>query len=193
MVNHPRSPRRVHFTFDDGPHPHHTSAILDVLNTHSISATFFVTGKNVEKYGKALVQRAMNEGHGIGNHGFSHKRLTELDEEDVGREIMMAEDLIADFLGSQKLFRPPYGSSNAVVERVVTRLGYRQLLWDVDTLDWNPQYQSDRWVQHSVDQICLRQDSIVLAHDKHPWTASWLEEFIDRLRRASVTFPRWQD
>jgi peptidoglycan-N-acetylglucosamine deacetylase len=187
-VNDTNSVKYVHLTFDDGPHDRNTSAILEVLKTHEVHATFFVLGKHVARCGKTLLQRAAEEGHRIGNHGFTHKRLVDLAEQEVERELADTEVLISEFLGPQKLFRPPYGASNRIVKRVVTRLGYRELLWDVDTLDWHPEYQSDRWVEHAVHQIWLRKSSIVLAHDKHMWTVAYLDRFLCLLRDACVSF-----
>src|SRR4051812_6580102 len=58
-------------TFDDGPHPEHTPRILDELARWKLSATFFVVGTEVERH-SGLVQRIVAEGHGLGNHTFTH-------------------------------------------------------------------------------------------------------------------------
>jgi peptidoglycan/xylan/chitin deacetylase (PgdA/CDA1 family) len=176
--------RKVWLTFDDGPHFQHTKTILDTLGARGIRATFFVLGRNVERFGKELLLRARKEGHCIGNHCFSHQDLTKLSISEVRKEIMSAEKLIADLLGAEKLVRPPFGATNATVDAAIRELGYRKILWNVDTLDWSVEYQSERWVQHGVDQIRKRDNSVVLAHDIHKTTADYIGEFIERIARV---------
>jgi peptidoglycan/xylan/chitin deacetylase (PgdA/CDA1 family) len=189
--NAPLAARKVWLTFDDGPHPQHTRKILDILKARRVVATFFVRGENVQRVGKELLQRAHGEGHGIGNHTFSHKRLMSLSEPEVRAEIVRTESLIADLLGPFKLFRPPYGQSSAMVDRVIKELGYLKVLWHADTRDWNPDYQPDRWVEHGIDQVRLQARSIVLAHDKFATTADHVADLIDGIESLGpVDFER---
>jgi peptidoglycan/xylan/chitin deacetylase (PgdA/CDA1 family) len=188
----PLAARKVWLTFDNGPHPEYTPRILDVLKARNVVATFFVVGQNVECYGRHLVERAHGEGHGIGNHTFSHKYLTTLSEPEVRAEILRTESLIADLLGPFKLFRPPYGDSNAMVDRVIKELGYLKVLWQADTFDWNPAYQPRQWVQRGVDEVRAHAQSIVLAHDKFATTADHVAEFLDGIASLGpVTFERF--
>jgi peptidoglycan/xylan/chitin deacetylase (PgdA/CDA1 family) len=181
--------KKIWLTFDDGPHPLHTETILDALKANGLSATFFVLGTNVKQVGKAFLQRVVNEGHRVGNHTFSHRDLTTLSRQDVRREITSTETLIADLLGSEKLFRPPYGRFNATVDQSISELGYRKILWNVDTLDWIQDCRPDWWVQFGVDQIRRRASSVVLAHDIHKRTADHVADFIQRIERTGdVTF-----
>jgi peptidoglycan/xylan/chitin deacetylase (PgdA/CDA1 family) len=181
--------KKIWLTFDDGPHPRYTEAILEVLKTKRKSATFFVLGSRVNQVGTGLLRRALNEGHRIGNHSFSHRCLTKLSLDDVRQEIASTETLIADFLGSDKLFRPPYGRSNSTVDQAISELGYRKTLWTVDTLDWIRASESDCWVRHGVELVRCRTTAIVLAHDIHEATADHLADFIDRVERlGAVTF-----
>jgi peptidoglycan/xylan/chitin deacetylase (PgdA/CDA1 family) len=179
--------RRVWLTFDDGPHLRHTATILDALRDQNVTATFFVLGKNVRKANRELLQRARSEGHCIGNHGFSHKNMTRLSESEVVAELKNTEERIAEFLGPARLFRPPYGATNATVIRLAESLGYRQVLWDVDTRDWDPMYQPMRWVGCALDQIRGRDSSVLLAHDVHATTAAYIHEFVHCLQAAGVS------
>jgi peptidoglycan/xylan/chitin deacetylase (PgdA/CDA1 family) len=178
----------VWLTFDDGPDPQHTAAVLDALKAKRVIATFFVVGSRVEKFGAELLRRARSEGHSIGNHSYSHGRLTTMSENEVECELVLTDRLIAEFTGSDKLFRPPFGAANAKTDRVAERLGYRKLLWEVDTRDWHPDYQSKRWVRHAVDQIRRRESAVVLAHDIHASTAAHVGRFIDELRKLGMSF-----
>ena len=174
---------RVWLTFDDGPHLRNTGTILDALGERGISAIFFVLGRRARHARRIVLRRIRDEGHWIGNHAFSHRDLTTLSEVEVRREITSTESAIAEFLGPGKLFRPPYGASNAMVDRVVGELGYRKILWDIDTLDWDARYQPFHWVRHAVDQIRRRERSVILAHDIHRTTADHVADLIESIER----------
>ena len=117
-------PRGVRLTFDDGPSAITTPHLLDHLKRFGVKATFFVVGQNITKtQGLAIVERIAAEGHQIGNHSFSHANLTHLDAAQIEREIKDTEDLIGSLDGGVKLFRPPYGFRNAVVDQVVENSG----------------------------------------------------------------------
>jgi peptidoglycan/xylan/chitin deacetylase (PgdA/CDA1 family) len=180
--------KKVWLTFDDGPHPEYTNAILRVLEESAIRATFFVLGTNVARIGAEVLERIGAGGHCIGNHGYSHKDLRSLTEEEVRDEITRTEALICGSRGAAKVFRPPYGASSPTIDRVVSELGYRQVLWNVDTRDWNPKYQPDFWVERAVSQIRKRRSAIVLAHDIHKTTADHVGTLIERI--GSATFCR---
>ena len=125
----------AHLTFDDGPSGY-TEGLLDVLARHAVSAMFFVLGERVAE-GAATVRRAFEAGHAIGNHSWDHPRLTELDEGEVHDQLARTSDAIAAVIGHRPdLFRPPFGDTDAGVERVAADLGMRQVLWDVEPEDW---------------------------------------------------------
>ena len=176
-----RATKRVWLTLDDGPHPTYTDQILKILDKHKIIAAFFVVGKNVASHG-ALVKKAFDAGHRIGNHSYSHKDLTTLSEAEIIKEIENTDKLIKKYSGIDKIFRPPYGAHNAIVDKVAAAFGYRVVLWNVDTLDWNRNYQPDKWVQHGIDQIRARDTSTVLNHDIHKSTAENYDTFIERIK-----------
>lgn len=174
--------REVLLTFDDGPHPKLTPKVLDALNEHNAKGVFFVLGKAVKAPGgKAIVTRAFNEGHRIGNHSFNHPDLTKLTEAQVRDEINRTEDLIAEFLTDHKLFRPPYGAHNAMVDKVVRDLGYHMVLWSVDSDDWRAERKPKAWVDLSVEAIRKRGHSVFLCHDIHPTTVNNLPEFLQKV------------
>jgi peptidoglycan/xylan/chitin deacetylase (PgdA/CDA1 family) len=181
----------VFLTFDDGPHPAHTAAALDVLKAEGVTATFFVIGRNVEKHGPGLLERAVAEGHGVANHTHTHPKLPDLPADKVAAEIAACDKLIARFLRGRKLFRPPYGARNAAVDAVVTAAGYRTVLWDVDTVDWNRDNQPAKWVDLGLSRFGDRPRAVVLMHDLHPGTAANLATFIRKVRAlGGVTFGR---
>jgi peptidoglycan/xylan/chitin deacetylase (PgdA/CDA1 family) len=100
----------------------------------------------------------------------------------VRQEIERTEAIIAPYVKGPKLIRPPYGAHNAIVDQVIGDLGYRLLIWNVDTVDWNKAYQPQRWVTHAMNQIRSRKSSVVLNHDIHRTTADHLSEFITKIK-----------
>ena len=177
------SSREILLTFDDGPHPIHTPKLLDILKAQGIKAIFFVLGQNLESHkGQEIIQRAVREGHYIGNHTYSHANLTKLNDAQIRDEIEKTQALIGQWAGDEKLLRPPYGAHNELVDRVARDLGYRLVFWNVDTLDWHKNYKLGGWVEHGMEQIRERESSMVLAHDIHPTTVDKVEELIAAVR-----------
>jgi peptidoglycan-N-acetylglucosamine deacetylase len=177
--------RRIHLTFDDGPHLVNTPRLLDVLERFGVSATFFVTGRNLgTPQAQDLLARMVSEGHQIGNHTYSHRHLTKLSEQEIREEILKTEILIGDSNRGIKVFRPPFGDHDSRVDRIVRKLGYRLVLWNVDTLDWHPEYQ-DHWVKHAMTQIVAQRDTCVLAHDPLTTTVDQVENLIENIASTS--------
>lgn len=101
-----------------------------------MTATFFVIGGQIEARA-ATLRRAYDEGHAIGNHTWDHPRLPSLSERAIRDQLARTSAAIAATIGREPdLFRPPFGDTDATVERVAAELGMRQILWDVDTEDW---------------------------------------------------------
>lgn len=173
--------KKVWLTIDDGPHPLHTGRILEALNAHGITCTFFVVGANVANHG-ALVEKAYDAGHRIGNHSFSHRNMIEMSVQEIRQEINDTHILIENYLGSDRMFRAPFGNHNALVDQVAAEFGYRVVGWNVDSLDWDKAYKPDKWIQHAIDQIRKKDFSTVLVHDIQKTTADNFAAFIDRVK-----------
>ena len=158
----------IALTFDDGPNEKLTPRLLDLLAQHHMHATFFVIGENAVQHPEIL-QRAVREGHEIGNHTWSHPNLAKMSEENVRSQIKRTEETITGAIGSRPtLFRPPYGSLTAREKHFIhDELGYEIILWEVDPLDWKepgPNIVSSRILKET------RPGSIVLSHDIHAQT-----------------------
>jgi peptidoglycan-N-acetylglucosamine deacetylase len=180
--------RQLRLTFDDGPSAATTPGLLDQLKDFGIKATFFVVGRNIaDTQGLAIIKRMAEEGHQIGNHTYSHPNLTELNTAQIEQEIRQTEELIGSLDNGIKLFRPPFGFHNAVVDRAVEALGYKSVLWNVSTLDWREHYQNRRWVSHALRQIEAQRDCVVLAHDVLPSTVEHFPEFVAAIRELPET------
>ncbi|KAI8803762.1 hypothetical protein BJ742DRAFT_485196 [Cladochytrium replicatum] len=131
-----KSPNTLALTFDDGPHPTVTPAILDVLKELGIKTTFFVMGKNVHN-NTAILKRAYDEGHQIAQHTYDHFPLTRLSDDEVRDQIKRNEDLVYNVIGQRmRVMRPPYGNSDRRVHKILKGMGYWSILWTLDTNDW---------------------------------------------------------
>lgn len=176
----------IAMTFDDGPSEKLTPQLLDILAAHHIHATFFVIGQNAER-APEILQRAVREGHEIGNHSWSHPAFAKMADASVRREIQRTDDAIRAAIGhSPVLLRPPYGSITARQKQwIASEFGYRIILWDVDPLDWKrpgPTVVMNRIVKET------RPGSIILSHDIHPGTIKAMPETFDQLQAKGFKF-----
>jgi len=120
--------RAVAISFDDGPDPRWTPAVLDALAHAGARATFFCCGQAARRH-PGLVRRAAAAGE-IGNHSWSHPDLAALSSLQVDREIDRTHDLLGGILGRPPtLLRPPYGTTRGPVLTAAARHGYRIVLW----------------------------------------------------------------
>ncbi len=128
----------VSLTFDDGPSPAYTPQILDILKEKGVKSSFFLVGRNVEKY-PDIARRIVAEGHDIGNHTYAHRDLVPSIRKVVLDQLRKTDLAIQNATGVKtRLFRPPRGIvSNAVRKLVVDQEGYRIILWTVSSMDWS--------------------------------------------------------
>jgi peptidoglycan-N-acetylglucosamine deacetylase len=157
-----RDQRRVALTFDDGPDPEHTPALLDALAELHAPATFFVLGKQVEAH-PDLARRIAREGHELGNHTYSHRYLPLQRSKAVARELTATDLVIERATGIvPTLARPPYGGRSPRNVRVFDRSGKRTVLWDVNSFDWE-----GKTAHEIVDRVLsrVRPGSIILLHE----------------------------
>jgi len=152
----------VALTFDDGPYPPYTEQVLDVLKEYHVPATFFVVGKNVEKYPE-LVKRIADEGHQIGNHTYHHIDLLKANRKVIAEEIDNTSKAILSAAGvSPHLMRPPHGFRDPVVMEMMAERNLKVVEWSVMSRDWtNPGV--DVIVERTVKRV--KNGSIILLHD----------------------------
>ena len=129
----PARPGVVYLTFDDGPHPEHTPAVLDVLARHNAKGTFFVLGSLVEAHPE-LIDRIVAEGHTVANHSWAHQDLAEMNQQQFNESVGRTQEALGEH--ATACLRPPYGSMNANTRAWAAELGLDVILWDTDTLDW---------------------------------------------------------
>ncbi|GAA3288706.1 polysaccharide deacetylase family protein [Dactylosporangium vinaceum] len=126
----------VALTFDDGPDPRHTAALVQTLRREHARATLFTIGRNARTYPR-LLRSAGRAGLWIGNHTWTHPDLTTLTPPRAGAELRRTQALLRKLAGTvPRLFRPPYGATGPAVRAAAARLGLTEVLWDVDSRDW---------------------------------------------------------
>jgi peptidoglycan/xylan/chitin deacetylase (PgdA/CDA1 family) len=171
----------VYLTFDDGP-SRYTPAILEILRATHSTATFFELGfRQAERPGEAAHVRA--GGSNIGNHTYSHSDLTKLKPGEISSEVERGP--------RSRCVRPPFGATNPTVGRILARKGLRQVLWTVDTRDWDR--PGRKHIVKAATGPAVRAGSIVLMHDgggDRSQTVAALPEIIATLQQRGYVVRR---
>ncbi|WP_272726457.1 glycoside hydrolase family 11 protein [Cellulomonas fimi] len=172
----------VGLTFDDGPNSGTSNQIISALNQYGATATVFPTGQNAQN-NASLMQAYKNAGLQIGNHSWDHPHLVNMSQSDIQSQLSRTQQAIQQTAGvTPTLFRPPYGETNATLKSVEQSLGLREIIWDVDSNDWN---------NASADQIRqaasrLTNGQIILMHDWPAATVQALPGILQDLRSRNL-------
>jgi peptidoglycan/xylan/chitin deacetylase (PgdA/CDA1 family) len=167
------SGRGYALTFDDGPHPRGTPAVLEVLAGAGAQATFFLVGEQIER-NPSLAREIVSAGHQIGLHCHRHRNLLRLTPRQTRGDIDRARAAIEDAAGgSPALYRPPYGVLNASALRLANARDWRTLLWSHWGRDWE-----QRATPASIAALVTAgagDGSVLLLHDADDYSAqgSW--------------------
>ncbi|MDZ7295210.1 MAG: polysaccharide deacetylase family protein [candidate division KSB1 bacterium] len=184
-----RGPRmeEVYLTFDDGPDPHGTPLILDLLEAHGCLATFFVLGCRAAAHPQ-LVRRLLQAGHGLGTHSFAHTRLGHLSSAAIVEDIRRTDEAVAALVGRvPRCFRPPYGSVSPALFKAAAATEKRVVLWSLSSGDYLPRLDPERLAHRLLRKV--RGGDIVLFHDGHanaPRTARVLELLLPQLQARGL-------
>lgn len=164
----------ISFTFDDGPSKY-TIDLLNTLEINNSSATFFMLGNRM-KYNSDIVKKVYESNSEIGSHTYSHKRLTNLTDNELYNEINSSEIIYNDITKDKiKYLRPPYGSYNDKIKL----LNYNIILWNIDTKDWLNK-DSKKIYNTVLNNAC--DGCIVLMHDIYPETIEAVKMLIPMLK-----------
>lgn len=181
-------PRLIALTFDDGPHPVHTPALLEVLAAEGVKATFFVAGIEVVRFPE-VAQRIVSEGHQIANHGYDHRDYSGLSYAEQREDFQRAQDIIEDATGIRPNWaRPPYGQMNASTFSLFGEEDIKIAHWTIDPLDFRrpgTRVIRDRVVGEA------QSGSIILLHDgggDREQTVQATREIIRDLREEGFEF-----
>ena len=187
----PTKEKVIALTFDDGPDPSETPAILDLLSQYEAKATFFVIGKRVKQYPQ-LVMREMMEGHEIANHTYNHPYFNQrYSTTRMISEMEQTNEAIFQVTGQKPhLFRPPGGYYSQKLVHVSKDLHFKIILWSwhQDTEDWNTP-----GVHKIVNKVLnnARNGDIVLFHDHvegKTQTIAALTQILPELKKKGFRF-----
>ena len=163
----------IALTFDDGPHPQGTPAVLDVLARYRVTATFFLVGEQVVR-DPSLAGEIVAAGHEVALHGYAHTLLLRRTPGDLGRDLGRALGAIEDATGlTPTRYRPPYGVFSAAGLLLCRRRGLEPVLWSKWGRDWGANETPEAIAQRAGEG--LHPGDIVLLHDADDYSApgSW--------------------
>lgn len=155
----------AYLTFDDGPTPQVTDFVLDILARHDIKATFFCIGNNIEKHPE-IFQRVVDAGHTVANHTYNHLNGWKTSFETYMKNVSSCEESIGRRVSTfetNKLFRPPYGKITPRQAKAVRNNGYRIIMWDVLSADFDQTITPEKCLNNVVRNV--QPGSIIIFHD----------------------------
>jgi peptidoglycan/xylan/chitin deacetylase (PgdA/CDA1 family) len=172
----------VGLTFDDGPHPQGTPAVLELLAEAGVRATFFLVGEQIQRTG-SLSREIVAGGHDVALHCHRHRNLLRLTPRQARADLERARALISEATGREpSLYRPPYGIFSLPALRWARERGLLPLLWTHSGRDWERAASAESIAR----RVCadLKPGSVLLLHDADDYSApgSW--------RRTVAALPR---
>jgi peptidoglycan-N-acetylglucosamine deacetylase len=184
--------RGVALTFDDGPHPEGTPAVLEALARAGAVATFFLVGEQVQRRPE-LAGRIVSEGHVAALHGFRHRLQPRLVAESVREDLRRGAAAIEDAIGRRPTWhRPPYGVYSPAGLEAARTAGLRPLLWSRWGKDWRRFTTPPRIASRATravgdgDVILLHDADFYSARGSHRRTAAALPAILEALNRCGL-------
>lgn len=158
----PNNENKIYLTFDDGPTPEITEWVLELLKKHNIKATFFCIGNNIEKHPE-IFEKVIADGHSIGNHTFNHLKGWKTKTDDYIENTNLCEAIIGNQPKNSKLFRPPYGKIKFSQSRILRKLGYKIIMWDVLSVDYDKNITPEKCLENVIKNTAS--GSVIVFHD----------------------------
>jgi peptidoglycan-N-acetylglucosamine deacetylase len=192
-----RHEKKIALTFDACPsftHGGFDTRIIQTLVDSGIPATFFLSGKWIIKHSNEVKKLASISGFELGNHSFSHPHLTALSDDSITQELERTQSLLRRSIGtSAKLFRPPYGETNARIDSLAQNIGLSPVEYDLASGDPDSTISRDRLIRYVVSNV--RNGSIIVMHvNGRGWhTSEALPEIIHALRAKGFIFSKVSD
>ncbi|MDQ7907203.1 polysaccharide deacetylase family protein [Phytohabitans sp. ZYX-F-186] len=172
----------VGLTYDDGPNSGTTTALLNALTSAGLRATFFNIGQRVQQ-NSALARAQVSAGMWVGNHSWTHPHLPQMSSQQITSELTQTQQAIQQATGqTPRLFRPPYGETNATIRSIESQLGLTEVLWDVDSQDWNGASTS------AIVQAAgrLQNGQVILMHDGYQTTIQAVPQIASNLASRNL-------
>ena len=124
----------------------------------------------------------------VGNHSYSHPRLTKLNRAAQYRQLARTQEMLERLGVKPTLFRPPYGARNATTNEVAASLGLSITLWDHDSRDWRDRRMEAAYVNLTSRPLSPQATNVLLFHDSHLTTIRMIPQIIERLRAHGCVF-----
>jgi peptidoglycan/xylan/chitin deacetylase (PgdA/CDA1 family) len=180
----PKESNAVFLTFDDGPIPNITPWVIQELEKHDAKATFFCIGENIKKH-PDIFRTLISEKHSVGNHTYNHLNGWKTNVSEYIKNVLLAEaeaiqwkdiseienprstiknmSSIDSMREDQSLFRPPYGKITSKQSKLLQKKGYKIIMWDILSADYNASVSKEKCLQNVLKSIVP--GSIVVFHD----------------------------
>ncbi|AGL14821.1 polysaccharide deacetylase family protein [Actinoplanes sp. N902-109] len=172
----------VALTYDDGPNPSNTNTLLSTLRSNNVRATLFNIGQNAAA-NPGLVAAEVSAGMWIGNHSYTHPHMLNLSSAQMSSELSRTQSAIQSGGGpAPKIFRPPYGETNATLQSAASALGLRTVTWDVDSQDWN----GASTAQIVQAASTLSNGQLILMHDQYATTIAAIPQIVAGLTNRGL-------
>ncbi|WP_378952428.1 polysaccharide deacetylase family protein [Pelosinus sp. sgz500959] len=163
--------------------------MLTTLDENNTKITFFIGGSWAKRFPDLVVELG-NRGHELGNHTYSHPHPNTLSKDKNKEQILRAEQLVTELTQFKTtLYAPPYGEYNDIVLAAATELGYKTIMWTIDTIDWQ-RPPSDIIIDRVMKKI--NNGAIILIHPTES-TAKALPELIKQLKSKGYTITTVSD
>ncbi|MDX1761756.1 MAG: polysaccharide deacetylase family protein [Christiangramia sp.] len=196
--------KAIYLTFDDGPIPEITTWVLDLLAKYDAKASFFCIGDNVKKNPETF-KRIQAEGHCIGNHTFNHLNGWQTSTSEYVENVRSAEEIMTnsgvDLTQNSKpktpyykLFRPPYGKIKNSQARKLKQLGYKIVMWDVISGDYDQDLSAENCFQNVLKNAIP--GSTIVLHDSQkafPHLKEILPRILQYYKEKSFEFRNLKD
>lgn len=180
----------VALTFDDGPTPGVTEAILEAFHKRKGQATFFSVGERVRSFPQ-VTRRAFAEGHEVANHTYTHCRCPRLGTAELRQEVLQCQEAIAEVIGQPaSYFRSPFAAFREDQQSLATEMGMRVVFWNGNSRDWR--HPGAEAIAHRVKKL-VRPGAIIVMHDKHPQTAEAIGSILEYIDANGLVCKKLSD
>ena len=181
----PVETKYIALTFDDGPNTTTTVQVLDMLEKHDVTASFFLIGNNINDASAEVVKRAYDMGCEINNHSKSHPNMTEMTVDEIIAEFTYTDDKIFEITGERsKFFRPPY---IAVNDDMLNNIDV-PFISGIGCNDWEDRITAEMRWRSIMKQV--KDGHIILLHDAegNSATVEALDTLIPMLKEQGYQF-----
>jgi len=159
----PNTDNIVYLTFDDGPTPEITEWTLSQLKNYNAKATFFCIGDNVVKHPE-IFNKVIADGHAVGNHTFNHLNGWKTDSGLYIDNVKKCAESMKGLTAAESfLFRPPYGKIKRSQSKEMIKLGYRIVMWDILSADFDQHISREKCLENVLSNI--KSGNIIIFHD----------------------------